>query len=228
MSTSPLVFSPNTFAWFAGLEAHNNSEWYTEHREEFRQHVEEPFMHLLEDASAALADADLPLSGGARTTFRMNRDVRFSADKSPYHTYRAGLLTPSGTKAEVGGLLYVQLNASGGFFAGGLYRPGSAQLEAGRQSILTLPESFTAIITDLQAAGYDLDRSEAVKTMPRGYAEFAEHPAADFLRLKQYVVMRPLTTENWLDGNISDDLVDFAVKVGPLIAWAGNATAGRD
>jgi uncharacterized protein (TIGR02453 family) len=228
MPVSPLGFSPATFGWFEGLEAHNDVDWFAEHRDAFREHVEEPFTRLLEDVSVALADAAVPLSGGARTTFRMNRDVRFSADKSPYHPYRAGLLTPSGTKAEAGGLVYVQLNAAGGFLAGGLYRPGSAQLEANRQAILALPERFATIVAGLKAAGYDLDRAEAVKTMPRGYAGFADHPQADVLRLKQYVVLRPLTTESWLDGTIRDDLVDFAVRVGPLIAWAGEVTEGRD
>lgn len=116
-------FTEATFAWFAGLEAHDDSAWFAEHRDAFTDHVEEPFAHLLQDVTAQLSTTAAALVGGPATTFRMNRDVRFGADKSPYNTYRAGLLTRSGTKTESAGLVYVRLDFAGGFLAGGLYKP---------------------------------------------------------------------------------------------------------
>lgn len=70
-----------------------------------KRHLQDPFEALLEGVTAKLAGTEIPLKGGRQTTFRMNRDVRFSNDKRPYHEHVSGVLTPSGTKAEAAGVL---------------------------------------------------------------------------------------------------------------------------
>ncbi len=198
---------------------HNDSAWFAEHRDAFTEHVEEPFAHLLQEVTATLSTTAAVLVGGPATTFRINRDVRFSADKSPYNTYQAGLLTPSGTKAESAGPVYVRLDSAGGFFAGGLYKPASSQLEPARQAILDDPDRFASVVAELADQGLQLDRAEAVKTMPRGYAQLSEHPQAELLRLKQYVVARRLAKEAWLDDSVRDEITRFAVAIAPLLTW---------
>lgn len=219
MSAQGTGFTEKTFTFFEELAANNDRDWFRAHRDVFDQHVDEPFAALLEEVTARLAGTDVPLRGGSATTFRMNRDVRFSPDKSPYSTSRSGLLTSSGTKAEDGGLVYVQLSADGGLLAGGLYRPPTARLDPLRRSMVEDPDRFSAVVDDLAAAGLEFERSDAVKTMPRGYAEHADHPLADDLRLRQLVVMRPLPRSTWLDDTVADRVTDFARGVAPLLRF---------
>jgi len=219
MTASGNGFTEATFRWFVGLEEHNDSAWFAETRDAFTEHVDDPFMHLLQDVTATLSTTPAALVGGPATMFRMNRDVRFSADKSPYNPFRAGLFTPSGTKSESAGLVYLRLDSTGGLLAGGLYKPSTSQLEPRRQAILADPGGSAHVIAELADGGLQLDRSEVVKTMPRGYVQHSGHPQADLLRLKQYVVTRPLAKQAWLDDNIGDEIAAFAVAIAPLLTW---------
>lgn len=226
MTGRGLGFSQATFDWFAGLEADNSKQWFDEHRDDFRTHVDEPFVRLLETVSSKLSGTELPLSGGPSTMFRMNRDVRFSADKSPYNPSRSGLLTPSGTKSETSGLVFIRVGASDGLLAGGLYKPAPQQLEVARQAILNRPDRFGRMAARLADEGYTLDRSDAVKTSPRGYSEHVDHPHFDAIRLKQYVVMQTLSPEEWLDDELAHRVAVFASAIAPLLQWAGAETSG--
>ncbi|MFC5381673.1 TIGR02453 family protein [Aquipuribacter nitratireducens] len=219
MSASGNGVTETTFRWFTDLQENNSAEWFHANRTTFDEYVAEPFEDLLEEVTARLAGTDAPLRGGAATTFRMNRDVRFSADKSPYSTSRSALLTRSGTKSESGGLVYVQLGGDGGLLAGGLYKPPTSRLDPLRQSMLEDPDGFSAVVDALAANGHELDRSDAVKTMPRGYTEHADHPLAAYLRLKQLVVMEPLPKAAWLDDTAADRVVDFALGIAPLLRF---------
>lgn len=219
MSAGGNGFTESTFTFLSQLTENNDSAWFRDNRETFDRSVDEPFVHLLEEVTGRLAGTGVELRGGAATTFRMNRDVRFSKDKSPYSTYRSGLLTPSGTKAESAGLVYVQLSADGGLLAGGLYKPKTSALDPLRQSMLDDPDRFSDVVDRLRESGHELDTSDAVKTMPRGFAEHAAHPHAPYLRLKQLVVMQPLPKTAWLDDTVADRVVGFALDVGPLLSF---------
>ena len=99
-------FPRETFRWFAGIEAVNSKRFFTAERNIYDRAVRGALEALLEE----LAD-DL---GGHVRMFRQNRDIRFSADKSPYKTTTYGLIHERpGSRAP----LYAQLSARG-LFAG--------------------------------------------------------------------------------------------------------------
>ena len=75
-------FSTESFAFLRELGENNNRDWFNENKAQFTAHLEQPFADLLEALSNRLSDARRPLSGGKSTMFRMNRDVRFSKDKT--------------------------------------------------------------------------------------------------------------------------------------------------
>ena len=104
------LISETSFALLTELAANNSKEWYDAHKADIKTHCLTPFGEMLEHVSNRLIDGPLPLEGSTKTMFRMNRDVRFSKDKSPYKTSVSGMLTPSGTKAEIAGMVYVEMN----------------------------------------------------------------------------------------------------------------------
>jgi len=93
---SPNGFTDRSFAFLAGLEKNNNAEWFNENKAVFKDSLERPFAEVLEEVSSRLSEAPVPLRGSRTTMFRMNRDVRFSADKSPYKDRRRGAADPVG------------------------------------------------------------------------------------------------------------------------------------
>ncbi|HSM80618.1 MAG TPA: DUF2461 domain-containing protein [Nodosilinea sp.] len=214
-----LHFTPQAFELLEALAANNEKAWYDAHRDEFEAHIRQPFATMLELATARLADAPVPLAGGPKTMFRQNRDVRFSNDKSPYSTHVSGVLTPSGTKAEKEGLVYVQLEAAGGLIACGYYKLSPTALGPLRDKIIDQPDEFARVLKDLEIAGLSLSEEDKLTKMPRGYDAYAEHEYADYLKLKSFVTMVHLGRGAWLDGDIVDCLVDYAKNCASLLEF---------
>lgn len=227
MSGKGSGFTQRSFELLAGLSEHNDTQWFHEHKAQFEESLQEPFEQLLEEVSDRLVGSSYPLRGSRASMFRLTRDVRFSADKSPYRSQVAGLLTSGGTKGESAGLVYVQVAASGGMLAGGLYQPGASRLAPLRQSIIEAPEPFAKVIGQLRQAGRELERGDILKTMPRGFAEHADDPWAEVIRLKQLVVMEELSMSTWLDDTVADRVVGFATDIVPLLEYirSGGARA---
>lgn len=217
------AFDTQSFAFLENLAAHNDRDWFIANKDTFATRLERPFIHLLETVSNRLADAPRPLSGGRATVFRMNRDVRFSEDKRPYKTSLSGLLTASGTKQEAGGIVYVQLDATGGFAAAGYYGLSPAELGPIRDAIIAHAEDFAAIKAGLAKAGRDLVRGDSLTAMPKGFAEHAEHPHAAEIRLKSLILREDLGRDLWLSGEVTDRVERLARDAMPLLAFAGAA-----
>src|SRR5204863_9410285 len=112
-------FSPAAFTFFRGLAKHNDPNWFKPRKPVYDGEVAAPFRALIGSASAALAEAGLPLTGDPdRGMFRIYRDVRFSPDKRLYKTHAGAVLTRSGGKRDPG-LLYLH------------FEPGASRLGAG-------------------------------------------------------------------------------------------------
>lgn len=218
-------FTPRSFELLAELEANNEKAWYDEHRHEFQDSLREPFAGVLEQVTERLEDTDVPLAGGAKTMFRQHRDIRFSKDKSPYSTHVSGVLTPSGTKAEKAGLVYVHLDSSGGMIACGFYQLKAADLAPLRDRILDRPVEFASVLKDLSDADLSLSDTDKLVTMPRGYGQYEHHQYADYLKLKSFVVQVSVGKGAWIEGDMVDCIVEYAKNCASLLAFGRAAQA---
>lgn len=216
-------FTEKSFDLLKGLEANNDKAWYSKHKEDFEAYLREPFAEVLELASDHLSETAVPLVGSAKTMFRQNRDVRFSKDKFPYNTQISGLLTPSGTKAEKSGLIYLQLNASGGMMACGFYQLKAGELAPIRDRIIEQPKAFSAVLKDLEAAGLSLSDEDKLKTMPRGYDGYSDHEHAEYLKLKSLIAQTDLPKSAWLKSDVLDRLVEYGTGCASLFAFGNEA-----
>ena len=163
-------FSPATFGWFDGLAADNSRSYFTAHRETYDRWVRGSLEEMLEGLADEL--------GGRVRMFRQNRDVRFSADKSPYKTTTYGLILE---RPESLAPLYAQLSA-GGLFAGSGYHVLAADQLARYRSAVDAEVSGSELgraVAEAEAAGVTVFGS-ALKNAPRGYSR--EHPRIGLLR----------------------------------------------
>jgi len=214
-----LNFTRKSFDLLEGLTANNEKSWYDEHRDEFESYLRKPFGEVLELATDRLVETNVPLAGGPKTMFRQNRDIRFSKDKSPYSTYVSGLLTPSGTKAEKDGVLYVQLDRSGGMIACGFYKLKAAELATIRDKIIEKPEAFSCVLQDLDNAGLSLSDEDKLTSMPRGYEAHDTHEYVEYLKLKSFIVQTSLSQSAWLNADIVERIVSYAKGCASLLEF---------
>ena len=222
MARSKRGFTERSFSFLEGLEQNNDREWFSKNKGVFEEALEQPFIDLMEDLSERLEDADVPLRGGKKTMFRMNRDVRFSEDKRPYKTNVSGLLTPSGTKSEAGGVLYFHIDSAGGIGACGFYKMSPKALGPIRDAIVGKPEAFDRVLDGLGAAGLELARGDSLTAMPRGYEAYSEHRHAWALKLKTFITRAELPKAAWTSGDVAGRLERLARRSMPLIAFLGS------
>lgn len=216
---TPPGFTARTFGWFEDLATHNDKEWVHAHSDTFDELVDRPFREVLAALTDRLSDAEVPLKGSEETTFRLNRDVRFTKDKSPYNTHRAALLTPSGKKDEDAALLYLHLAADGGFAFCGWHAMEAGELEPMRRRVLERAEAFDEVLAALEGEGLALDRDDALKTMPRGFEGEAAHRHAEIVRLKTLGTRLDLPKVAWTSGDVIDRVEGLARGTMPLLTF---------
>lgn len=215
-----MPFSEANFGFFANLSENNERDWFNANKKAFKNEVEAPFIDLLEALSNRLEDAPRPLMGGKQTTFRLNRDVRFSKDKSPYKTNMSGLLTPTGTKSEMAGIVYLHQEADGGFAVAGFYNLSPKQLAPMRDDMIARADEFDEVLEDLKASGRSLDRSMSLSSMPKGFTDHADHRHADIIKLKSLMVRENLPKSVWLSGDVIDRVETLARDCMPLLRFS--------
>jgi uncharacterized protein (TIGR02453 family) len=194
--------------FYEGLEADNSKTYWTAHKAVYEDKVLAPMRELLDELEPEF---------GAGKVFRPYRDVRFSADKSPYKT-------AIGATLEHGG--YVQLSAQGLAAGAGMYQMGPAELERYRQAVADdrSGERLRRVVAALAARKVDVTGHETLKTVPRGYPR--DHPRADLLRHKGLVSWKEWPAGAWLGRSTAKTrVVEFLRDSRPLTAWLADHIA---
>src|SRR6516164_1224513 len=165
-------FGPRVQKWFKGLEADNSREYFAANRDFFEESVRDQMEALLTELSKKF--------GGDVKMFRQNRDIRFSADKSPYKTNTYGVLHGSGLAAEG---LYASISANGLVAGSGYHMMARDQLDRYREGVADgkLGPGLEKLVTKAEKSGLEL-WGESVATVPRGYPK--DHERIDLLRRK--------------------------------------------
>jgi uncharacterized protein (TIGR02453 family) len=221
------MISSKSFSLFAELEANNDKEWYGAHREDIHQAAVLPLIMVLEQASEKLRPTSMPMSGGAATLFRINRDIRFSQNKAPYKTQVSGLLTPDGTKSADQGVAYLQLDKHGGHMSAGYYNLAPETLKRIRDKIVEQPAKFRAVLDALARANLELTTEMSLTAMPKGYSQYANEWFAKYVKFKVFLVRTKLSKEVWANGKIVQDFVEQTLTCAPLIRFGQSKGAQR-
>ncbi len=199
-------FPAAAIAFYEGLEADNSRAYWMANKQTYTEAVRTPMEALLDALEDEFGPAHL---------FRPNRDVRFSADKSPYKDHQGAV---AGRDTTLG--LYVGVSADGLVVGGGFRAADSAMTRRYRLAV-DAPDSgltLARIVADLRADGYQLE-GDAVATAPRGFAR--DHPRIELLRFKELRAIKSFGIPTWLSTPRVVDEVRAAWRVvTPLLDWA--------
>ena len=195
-------WSAEALEFYEGLEADNSKTYWTANKATYEEKVLAPMTELL---------AALEPEFGTGRIFRPNRDVRFSADKSPYKTAIAATLAHGG---------YLQLSANGLGAGSGMWMMATDQLERYRRAVAddASGEALEKIIADIERARVEVGGHDRVRTAPRGYPR--DHPRVDLLRNKGLTAWRQWPVAAWLGTAAAKGrVVDFLHTTQPLRDW---------
>jgi uncharacterized protein (TIGR02453 family) len=185
--------------FFTGLELDNSKRYFEAHRRQYEADVRRPMEELVAELEPLLGPGKL---------FRINRDIRFSADKSPYKTNIAAVV----------GSVYIHLDARQFFVATGAHMPDSAWLRRYRDAVAgPAGEELARHIASMQAAGLNVGGNE-LKTVPRGYPP--DHPRLELLRWREVTAGRQFSIEPWIaTAAAKDRVIETWEAMRPFSEW---------
>ena len=228
-------FGPGAARFFRDLARHNDREWFERHRPRWETAVRDPLRALVDEMDVRLARLAPEIVGDPkRSIFRLHRDVRFSADKSPFKTYAAAQFyhrdagRGAGTDATgAGAALYLHIGNGDSLVAGGLWMPARPALDAVRSAIADDPGTFESIVTApaFRRRFGKLEQEAMLKRMPRGYPE--THPAARWLRYRSFTGWRPLSSNEVESPRLAAVLEKDFDALLPLVRWLNEAIGYR-
>ncbi|KAI9453514.1 hypothetical protein F5148DRAFT_985503 [Russula earlei] len=205
MDTATLHIQSSSFDFLQKLNKNNNREWFNEHKEVYQRELlkVESFVDTLLDRMKAYDAIDTP--SGKKAMMRIYRDIRFSADKTPYKTNWSGGFHRLG-KQRRGGYYFSFEPGGESMIAGGFWGPNPADLKIIRNDIAFDDKPLRKVLgMPGIVAEFKTLTGEALKTVPRGYE--VNDPGADLLRYKQFILERRFTDKEVL----ADGFLDKAV-----------------
>jgi len=219
----PSPFTKKSLAFLRALKRNNDREWFRARKADYEQHVRDPTIELLARLASDLPAFAPDLVADPRVSlFRIYRDTRFSADKSPLKTHVGAHLPSRKFPKGSGAGLYFEVAPRWVWIGGGSYMPSSEELRAIRSSVADRYRVFHRIVTApaFKTAVGHLE-GEQLTRVPRGYA--ADHPAAEYLRHKQFIAGREFPAEFALDPNFYSELLAIFRAISPLVAFLNEA-----
>lgn len=211
----------NMIQFLKELHDNNNKSWFDENRKRYEGFKSE-YHNLTEIILSEMKKIDSSLSGlnTKDCVFRINKDIRFSKDKTPYKTYLGINMTPFGKKMSLASY-YIHIQEGQSFVGGGLYMPTAELLNKARKEIHYFYDEFKQILEhpDFKNSYNALDENDKIKLVrpPKGYTE--DDPAIEYLKLKSFTATIPIADKKLTDKNFVANTVEHLKALFPLIQF---------
>ena len=142
-------FDKDFISFFKELKENNHKEWFDENRKRYEKIVKEPFKVFVSDMIRFVSSQDPEVRVEPKDCiFRINRDIRFAKDKTPYKTGVSCAINPGGKKNMNSIGIYIELNAYEVRLYSGVFGPGKEDLKNIRNHIAQNLSEFKALINE--------------------------------------------------------------------------------
>jgi uncharacterized protein (TIGR02453 family) len=200
----------STLDFLSSLKINNNRDWFIQNRSLY-QEAKVNFESFVQEIINNIIEFEPIMKGleAKSCVYRINRDIRFSNDKSPYKANFGAFIVRGGKKnGDKFAGYYIHLEPGNNMIAGGAYMPPAPWLNVIREKIDEEPDNFKRIINAKDFIHYfkKID-GEQLKKAPKGYP--SDHPDIDLLKFKSYLVVNEVSDELVLQ----DDYFSHVMRV---------------
>ncbi len=219
------MLQTSTLKFLQQLSKHNDKTWFDAHRDAYESAKQDfsSFVQAILDAHS-IKDEDLRTLKAKDCIFRINRDIRFSKNKSPYKNNFGASLDRGGKKSIFAGY-YLQIQPGDqSFLGGGLWMPEAPELKKIRQEIDYSWDEFGKILSNksFKSTYGDILKGEySLQTIPKGYEK--DNPAAEYLKLKSFIALRYLTDEEVTSKSFLKTTLKAFESLQPLLNFLNRA-----
>ncbi len=197
------------------LSNHNDRDWMHANKKSYN-HAKDEFKDFVASLISGIGHFDESVLGlePKDCIFRVNRDIRFSKDKSPYKTHFGAAIMEGGRKSP-NPTYYLHIEPGKSFVAGGIYLPESEILKKVRQEIDYNPTELKNVVEgdDFKKA-FGAITGEQLKTAPKGYPK--DHPNIELLRHKSFLITHDLTDKKVLASNFEKTVLGLFKLMHPF------------
>lgn len=202
--------------FFKELEANNHKDWFQTHKSRYEKEVKSPFIALLETIIDGIQAFDQEISTDPKAAmFRINRDVRFSKDKTPYNTIMKAGIAPGGKRSALPGY-YLGISADSIHVGGGMFGMDKDQLKQIRNAIANDHEELAGILaaSDFKDR-FGVLKGERAKRLEPDFKAVLEN--APFIANKQFYAMAEMPLDDYLESErLLPVLMDHFKAIYPL------------
>jgi uncharacterized protein (TIGR02453 family) len=219
------MFTPKTLSFLRSLKRNNKRDWFHERRDQYDTHCRQPMLDIVERladdfqtfAPDMVADSKVCL-------LRPFRDTRFSEDKTPLKTH-VGATFPNRHLGRMNGAgFYFEVAPGWVWIGGGLWRPDTSQLQLVREHIIEHLDQFKEIVNAPRLKKLGGLKGDRLTRVPRGFAK--DHPAADYLRYRQFMAYREDPPAFALRADFYEQLTTTLETVAPLVQFLNEPLVG--
>jgi uncharacterized protein (TIGR02453 family) len=214
-------FPLELFMFLDDLAVNNDRAWFKEHRSRYEDAVQEPALAFIAGFGPELRRISPHFVADARpvggSLFRLQRDTRFSKDKTPYktnigihfrHEQGRDVHTPS---------FYLHLAPGEVFAAAGLWHPDGAALGRIRDAIVERPEQWRRAAHGAPFATVHRLGGDALRRPPKGYDP--DHPLVEDLKRKDFIGSTPLSEEAVTGPGFIDEYARICRAAAPFVKF---------
>ena len=215
------MLQSSTLKFLKGLKKNNNKLWFDAHRKQYEA-ARNDFEALIRSVLDKHCKNDPDLKGltAKKCMFRINRDIRFSKDKSPYKTNFGASMDKGGKKSGLAGY-YFHLEPGKSFLGGGIWMPQPDFLRKIRQEIDYCFDEFTKILSakKFKTLYKELYIGEDVRLtkVPQGFEK--NNPAAEYLKFKSWLVLADIDDSTLTSKDLLNKTVDAFCVMQPFVKF---------
>jgi uncharacterized protein (TIGR02453 family) len=216
VATRVSCFPPEALAFLRALKRNNRREWFKPRKEEYETLVRAPMIAIVERLADDFRTFAPDLVVSPKTSvYRVYRDTRFSENKTPYKTHVAAIFPSRGLPKHQGAGLYFHVSPEEVWVGGGMYAPDTSQLQAVREHLASHLKRLKSIV-ESPAFRREVGslEGERLKRVPRGFP--GDHPAADYLRYRQFIVGREFPAAFATRPRFYDAILKLFQRVAPF------------
>ena len=201
------------------LKVNNNRDWFAAHKDTYLE-INKEINDFAEQMILNISQFDdLGNISAKDCTYRIYRDIRFSADKSPFKTHIGVYICKGGKNSELAGY-YIHFEPGNCMVAGGVWCPSKDNLEYIRRFIFNDPQSYLSIINHKDFKNNFLMMDDQLKTAPKGYPKDFEH--IDLIRYKSFSPYKVFTDEEFCSDGFEDLATRHLAYMKPYIQYMNN------
>jgi len=211
-----VYFSSDYLEFFKELAGNNNKEWFDQNRKRYESVVRDPFKNFIGRLISEMAKSDPEIDIDPKNAiFRINRDIRFSGDKTPYKLYNSALISPAGRKDKNNPGIYLEFSPEKLGVYGGIYMPSPAQVQKVRTYMLQNLDEWEGLLNESKfRKAYGEIMGEKSKRIPKEFREAGEeHP---LLYNKQWFYQADLSPQVILGESLMDAILDLWKTAQPV------------